>query len=375
MLLLHILLLPLLIGSALEPHVPVHEPDPVRVGVVGLTHGHVGWILGREDHGDIEIVGIAEPDRALASAYAERFGFSMDLVFESVEELIEATRPEAITAFNPIAMHLPTVEVAARKGVHVMVEKPLHFSLRAAQRMKEVADSAGIHLLTNYETTWYPTTTRMDKLVEAGQLGTVRKIVAHDGHSGPKEIGVGEEFLEWLTDPEMNGGGAIVDFGCYGANLMTWLLGGKRPLSVTAVTQTLKPDIYREVDDEATIVLEYEAAQGIIQASWNWPYSRKDLEVYGTDGYAIADNASDLRVKTASEGAEEMLQQLTGERPLTARDPFAYLAGVVRGDIQPGGSLSSLEVNMVVVEILDAAIRSAAEGRTIHLNAEPVEGP
>ena len=70
--------------------------------------------------------------------------------------------------------------------------------------------------------------------------------------------------MSWLTDPEKNGGGAVVDFGCYGANLMTWLQNGRKPIAVTAVTRNFKPDVYPKVDDDATIILEYEHATGVI---------------------------------------------------------------------------------------------------------------
>jgi hypothetical protein len=53
----------------------------------------------------------------------------------------------------------------------------------------------------------------------------------------------------------------------------------RAPLTVTAVTQQIKPEIYPRVDDEATIILTYLHAQGILQASWNWPFDRKDMEV------------------------------------------------------------------------------------------------
>ena len=66
---------------------------------------------------------------------------------------------------------------------------------------------------------------------------------------------------------------------------------------MTAMTQTIKPEIYAHVDDEATVLLEYPGAQGIIQASWNWPFDRKDFEVYGQHGYAIAIRGNDLRVR------------------------------------------------------------------------------
>ena len=346
--------------------VPAPAAEPLRVGVAGLVHGHVGWILGREDRGDIEIVGIAEPNRELSRRYADRYGFSPDLFYDSVEEMIEAADPEALTVFTSIYDHLRVTETAARHGVHVMVEKPLAFSNDHARRMKAAADSAGIHLLTNYETTWYPSVHRTQAMVADGAIGPLRKIVVRDGHEGPKEIGVSDEFLEWLTDPVQNGGGALIDFGCYGANLITWLMDGQRPTSVFAVTQTIKPEIYEDVDDEATIVLTYPEAQGIIQASWNWPFSRKDMSVYGKTGYIHADNNVNLRVRL-DDGDPE--RQVEAERMADQfDDPFSYLAAVVQGRTRPVDDLSSLETNMIVVEILDAARRSAESGQTIYLD-------
>jgi predicted dehydrogenase len=176
---------------------------------------------------------------------------------------------------------------------------------------------------------------------------------------------VNKEFLEWLTDPVLNGAGALTDFGCYGANLSTWLMKGERPVSVTAVTQQLKPDVYPKVDDEATIILTYPKAQAIIQASWNWPYNRKDMEVYGQKGYVMADREG-IKLKRSANAAEEATPVPTRAKPL--HDPFAYLAAVVRGGIKmDDADLSALPNNMVVVEILEAAKKSAKEGRRIDL--------
>jgi predicted dehydrogenase len=341
--------------------------QPLRIGIAGLTHTHVHWLLGRPDRGDVEIVGIAEPNRELAARYAEQHGYSMDLVFPSLEEMLAQCQPEAVTAFGTIYDHLAVVEACAPLGIHVMVEKPLAVSMKHAKKMQALAEQHGIHLLTNYETTWYATNHRAYELLhDEKALGPVRKVVVHDGHPGPKEIGVNEEFLEWLTDPVLNGGGALTDFGCYGANLITWLMQGEKPISVRALTQQIKPDIYPKVDDEATILLEYPEAQGIIQASWNWPYNRKDMEVYGKTGYALADNRSDLRI-LLNEEEGELAEKLT-ERPAPYDDPFAFLAGVVRGQIKPAAyDLSSLENNLIVVEILDAARRSAKSGKAVRL--------
>lgn len=345
------------------------QEEPLRIGVAGLTHTHVHWILGREDIGDIEIVGIAEPNRDLAQRYADQHGYSMDLVYDSLEEMIAATKPEAVTAFGTIYDHLEVVETCAPKGIHVMVEKPLAVSQDHAKKMAALARKHNIHLLTNYETTWYPTNHEAKKLLESGKVGDLRKVIVRDGHRGPSKLGINSEFLDWLLDPKANGGGAIMDFGCYGANLMTWLTQGKRPNTVTAVTQQLQPENNPKVDDDATIILTYDDAQAIIEASWNWPMGRKDMELYGLTGAIYADNRNDLRIRIAEgyDGFQEEKQTLE-EREAPLNDPFSLLAAVVKNKISlPAHDLSSLENNMVVMEILEAARKSARTGKTVTL--------
>ena len=341
------------------------KQKPVRVGVVGLVHGHVHWILGREDRGDIEIVGIAEPNQALSERLRKQYNMDTTLFYDDVEDMLDAVQPEAVVVFTSIYDHQKVVEWSARRGIHVMVEKPLAFSLEQARAMEAAAKKHNIHLLTNYETTWYGSVHETKEKVDAGVLGALRKFVVHDGHPGPKEIGVGQEFLDWLTDPALNGGGALIDFGCYGANLITWLMENQRPLTVSAITQQIKPHIYDRVDDEATIIVTYPAAQGIIQASWNWPFSRKDMEVYGVEGYVIAPDGTTLRTRMSDEKTETTSTVLKRTAPFD--DPFSYFAAVIRGNVDPAGSLSSLENNMIVVEILDAARASAASGQVITL--------
>ena len=340
---------------------------PLRVGVAGLTHGHVGWILNYKKTDVIEVVGIAETNRALAEKYSKQYGFSMSIVYPTLDEMLDKTKPEAVAAFNSIYQHLEVVKACAPRGVHVMVEKPLTYRYDHAKQMEALVNKHGIKLLTNYETTWYGSNHKAYAITnEEKAIGPIRKIVVHDGHPGPKEIGVGPEFLEWLIDPVQNGGGALIDFGCYGANLITWLMKGERPVSVSAVTQTIKPDIYPKVDDEATIIVTYPGAQGIIQASWNWPVGRKDMEVYGKTGYVITIDNLKIRYRKNEEEKEILMEAEPTQFPLN--DPFAYLAAMVRGTVKSDDDLSSLKTNMIVVEILDAARRSAKEGKVIYLD-------
>lgn len=347
----------------------VSQKEPLRLGIAGITHSHVHWLLGRKDTVGIKIVGIAEPNRDLAQRYAKQYNLPPEIFFTSLDEMIKATRPKAVAAFGSIFEHLQVVETAAPKGIHVMVEKPLAVNMDHARKMETLAKKHSIHLFTNYETTWYPTVHETKTLLQKGEVGEIRKMIVRDGHKGPKNIGVNAEFLEWLTDPVQNGGGALVDFGCYGANIATWMAEGKRPLGVTAVTGQFQPQNNPKVDDDATIILAYDSMNVIIQASWNWPWGRKDMEVYGTDGAIYADNRTQLRTRKATAKNEFSESSFTlAERSPIYNDPFAQFAAIIRNEISlPAFDLSSLENNMLVVEILEAARLSAKKGITVNL--------
>jgi len=338
---------------------------PLRVGIVGLVHGHVYGFLDQSRHSsEIEIVGIAEPDRKLLTEAAAKYGFDQGILFTTIEDMLTKVHPQAVLVYTNTYDHRRVVDVCARHGVHVIMEKPLAVSLEDALAIQKAARTAKIHVLVNYETSWYGSNHAAYDLVHNGSLGEIRKVVVHDGHKGPKEIGVQPEFLAWLTDPKLNGAGALFDFGCYGADLMTWLMEGERPQTVTAVTQQIKPQIYSRVDDEATIVLTYPKAQAIIQASWNWPFDRKDMEVYGQTGYVITVKRDDIRLRRADDKQEEQLTAKPIAPPYD--DELSYLRAVIL-DGAKEDPLSSLDTNVTVTEILDAARRAASEGRTIHL--------
>ncbi len=342
------------------------QSGPLPVAVVGLVHGHVeGFLAQLAHHPDVQLVGIVEPDPALALKYEKKYSLDHHLFYPKLDSMISQAHPRALLVYTSIAEHRRVIEAAAQRGVSVMVEKPLCTSLNDALAIRRAAREGHIQVLVNYETTWYSSNRAAYDELETGKLGDVRKVVIHDGHNGPKEIGVPPEFLNFLTDPQRNGAGALFDFGCYGADLMTWLMHGESPVSVTAVTQHDKPAIYPNVDDDATIVLSYPHAQAVIQASWNWPFGRKDMEVYGATGYAITVESSHLRVRHEHEEHES--EQTATPLSSPNDDSLHYLAAVLNGQLQPSGDLTALDTNIVVMQILDAARDSARTGRTVRL--------
>jgi len=337
---------------------------PVRFAIIGLHHDHAGGFLPRlEGRTDVQLVGIVETNQDLIARYSKRFHLDTNLFYPSLEALFARTIPQAVAIFTSTFEHEAVVKFCAAHGVNVMMEKPLATNMKQARAIETAVKKSDIQLIVNYETSWYPGNQAAYKMVhDEHQIGDIRRIVVHDGHRGPVEIGCSTNFLAWLTDPILDGGGAINDFGCYGADLATWLLDGEKPLSVFAVANHFKPDVYPKVEDDATIVVTYAKAEVILQPSWNWPFARKDMEIYGKTGCVFVPQPNLLRLRTAKMSSETEITSppLTGANA----DPISYLAAVVRKEIKPTG-LASLEVNMIVVEILDAAHKSVQTEKRI----------
>jgi predicted dehydrogenase len=361
------LVLPLLLGAfALSAAAQVAVP--VRLAVVGLVHDHARLLFPMlKGRTDVQLVGIVESDPEIIAYYEEHFHLDPSLFYPNFRSLVAATRVQAVAAFTSTAGHRGVVEECAPLGIDVMMEKPMATNLDDARAIAAAASKGAIQILVNFETTWYPSNTLAFEMVNGKHaIGEIRKVIAQDGNQGPKAIKTTPYFFKWLTDPAQ-GGGANLDFGCYGADLITWLMEGRRPESVTAVARTFQPETYTRVEDESTILLNYPGAQGIIEASWDWPYGRKDMEIYGQTGSVLVPSRDFVRIRVGDESTrQEPAPALSGPEV----DQLSYLAAIVHGEIKPAG-MSSVSMNMVVTEILDAARESARTGRRVDLPASP----
>jgi predicted dehydrogenase len=342
--------------------------EKLKVVIAGLSHDHVNRILDKGKNGDIIIIGIAETDRQLSNKKKTEYRLPDSIFYNNLSSALKKTHPDLVMVFNAPVEHLAIIEICMLLKIPVMVEKPLSFSNADAKKIKILSEKYSTKVFTNYPSLWYTSFSELLKRAnEKKELGTVNKMEMHGGHAGPIEIGCSKDFTDWLTDPVKNGGGAITDFGCYGASIMTALMQGKAPLSVYATTRHMKPKVYTKVDDDATIVLEYTDATGIIEASWNWPYTIMDAEAYGTKGYLYAS-------QFIASGEQPSLQSKNdkGSKPEEIavplyKDEVEYLTAVIKNGAADDNKLLSLERNITVVKILDAAKRSAKEGRKISL--------
>jgi len=345
-------------------HQVAQASERLKVAVAGLNHDHVFLLLNLYKDKKVDIIGIAESNEILFNKIRTQYNLPKTIFYPDLPSLLKHVKPDAVLAYNPTNEHIHVAEACLPLKIPVMVEKPLATTLSDAKRIASLSKQFETPFLVNYETTWYKSNQQLKQLVDNNEIGKITRILVKDGHEGPKEIGCSNYFLDWLTDPTKNGGGAVMDFGCYGANLMTWLKNGARPISVTAFTQQLKPEIYPKVDDNATIILSYrDGSTGIIQASWAWPYSVKDLQVFGTKAQLYAKNDKELL---------KYNQQNEPPVAVPTTVPYfehhiAYLEQVLKQKMIPENDLGSINNNLTVVEILEAAKRSAKEGRTIVL--------
>ena len=337
-------------------------------------HGDMGWMASRANArsdpkrlwpearsvialgvsyapADDPMAPLARPDRGTISVYARNRDYH-----DVAKGMLKHLAQFVVSRFGP--------EVKVFVDTAPVMEKPLAVSAEDAHAIAKVSAEAKMPVIVNYFANWEPSRHAAYDAAHSGEIGEVRKVVAHDGHKGPKEIGVGPEFLSWLTDPKLNGGGALYDFGCYGADFMTWVMNGERPLTVTAVTLQIKPDVYPKVDDEATIVLTYPKADAILQASWNWPFGRSDVEVYGKTGTVFTRGRDEIELRLAGDKEPKKV----AAKPLVEprNDPITYMRAVVFEGMKPEGP-GSLEMNLVVAEILDAARESAKTGKTVKM--------
>lgn len=348
--------------------------EPLRLAIAGLVHGHVEGALWHAMHrDDIQLVAVYDPDDSLYDKHKHKYGLVDARVrwFGDLEQMLERAKPEAVCVMTSTKDHARVVEHCAERGIHVMLEKPLATTVEDAEKIAGYAREHDIHVVTNYETSWYASVHVAMDMVEGRAMWPLRRADFRHGHKGPVEIGCSPEFLGWLTDPVENGAGALFDFGCYGVNISTHLAGGELPTSVTCVTQQRKPDLYPNVDDDATIVLTYDGPRGgwtsVVQASWAWTHDNKEMDLHTERGSLHAGKWAQLLQRAPD--AEDRKVEIPDRRPPPYDNQWSYLRALVRGECEVD-PLSSIDNNVKVVRILEAARRSAKTGQTITLQPD-----
>ena len=340
---------------------PLAAQQP-RIAVVGLVHSHVWHHMETLLKGEpAKLVGIAETNPELI-AEAKKLG-APDSVFASdYEKMLDRVKPDIVYAYVENNRHLEIVRACAPRGIQVIFEKPLASTFKDALEIRRLATRYKIRVMTNYQMAWWPSNYAAKAEADSGAIGQVWRLRGIVGHGGPGASSARNKyFFAWLTDPDKNGAGALVDFGCYNALWSLWYLG--RPEKVYAHVNHLRPETYPKVEDNSTLILSYKNGVGLFEGSWDLPRSFQDLEVFGLKGSVnMTRDKVEVRIGRRSPAKQLPLEQLPPERA----EPTAYMIRALR-DNKPLEGLVALDINVGVVEIMEAAKESVRTGRAVSL--------
>lgn len=356
-----VLISPIADGHRLSSLSRSFDSPKLKVAVAGFVHSH-GYDLLKElqENPGVELVGIADSHEDIRKAVQ---GLAPGVaVFADYRQMLDQKKPFAVWSFVENSRHLEVTRECARRGINVVFEKPMAATYEQARQMLELARAHHIKLMVNYQMAWWPENYTAHDIAEKGDLGKVWRVRAIIGHGGPRPDDnsdvVSERFWEWLNDESL-GGGALLDFTCYGAVWLRWYLG--MPKSVYAITTHTRPATY-QTNTNATVLAAFPGnGVGIIEGSWDLPRSFQDVEVFGNKGSIF------MKRHTVEETVGRDARQVQAENlPAGKSDPITYFINCVRTGQKIEGMVSP-EFNVDVMRIVEAAKESARTGRPVAL--------
>jgi predicted dehydrogenase len=244
-----------------------------------------GWIQdfharGVVAHGD-ELVAVANHREESALAFADRYGIPR--VTTDWEALAADPGVDAAIVATPNALHAPQSEALLRNGKHVMVEKPMATTVAECERMIAAARAGGASLMVAHCWRFRDEVIALRDRIAAGELGEVVKTRGYGVHAGWGPSG-------WFVDPELAGGGALVDMGVHAIDTARFLLGDPEPGTVCAAIGTRYAEGRYTVDDDGILLIGWSnGTNSVVESGWWQPHLgglEADTEVYGTAGYA-----------------------------------------------------------------------------------------
>ena len=337
--------------------------DPIRIGVLGLSHDHV-WdnLNDLESNTAGQLIAVADPNQPLLDKASESHSCNTYLDYQA---MLDTEQLDAVYIFGDNATGATLGIQAAQRGLHVLVEKPLAATREEAQSLVDAATAANRVLMVNWPIAWWKSVQTALAMAEAGDIGDVWQVKYRAAHEGPRELGCSTFFCDWLYNDKLNGGGAIIDYCCYGAALAAMLIGMPERVMGTRA-RLIKDDI--DVDDNAVIVMMYPHASAIAEASWTTVghLTSYFTHIYGTKGTLLAEpgDAGRLRLATTEDpDGSEIECNDQADHMKNATNHFIHC--IRTGD--PITRLCQASVALDAQTILSAGIQAADSGTTVAL--------
>jgi len=366
-----------------------------RIGLIGFAHMHinnVGALFAAHPQAEVAAVADTVPDRPelRKGPYTREWNvehalqdFGVSKAYDRYEELLEKEDLDIVVCCSENAKHPEVVEACAAAGVNVCVEKPMAMSMSDALRMARAVEAADTTMLVNWPMTWSPAARKAKELIDAGAVGRVLEVKWRGGHTGPlgsgaKHEGVTEEAAP-LTATELGatwwhhiapGGGAMLDYCCYGAMISYWYIGEMAVSAVGLRGNLASP--FGDADDNGAMIVRFPQAMGLFEGSWTtWDHGVPPGPIiYGTTGTLVIEG----------KGGEAVVREEHGGGQTTTHKPdplpegrhniaYEYIHHLETGDaVHP-----TLEMmfNLDAMAILDAGLRSADSGELETVDTGP----
>jgi predicted dehydrogenase len=350
--------------------------QPVRIGIIGAVHDHFWPVWGKgvfhefRDQPGVTLVAATEQHPALQARLRQDLG--IERIYTDFQEMLDVETLDAVLIGLPSNAKVEPVRAAAKKGLHILMDKPLCTTMADAWEMKRIVDEAGVHLVVNSLSIWKAPLRKGFDLIAEGAIGKPFWAKWRNANAGTEKAGASSFFTDWLWDMQKNGGGILINYCYYGISYLCHLFG--RPQSVTAMAgHFVKEHIPAEMEDNAVVTMKWQGALGQAEGSWTQfdegPQEEVDptnrgLIVYGTEGV----------LRTSSKGYVVLVnaEHPKGIRidcsavPVRFKDGAEHFTSLVRGrsEVDP---LCSLDLNILVQEVVTAGYESIRDRREIDL--------
>ena len=345
--------------------------DVVRFGIVGCGMISEFQSKALQAVPGARIAGYHDAVADLARKRASEYGAP---AFDSLEDLLRSTDVDAVSICTPSGAHLEPAVAAARAGKHVMVEKPLEVTVERIDAIVAACREARVQLGAIFPRRFHDSSRAFKDAVDRGRFG---KIVLGDVYIKWHRT---QEYYDrggWRGTWKLDGGGALMNQGIHGIDLLQWILGGVK--QVVGFTGTLAHERI-EVEDVAAAALRFRnGALGVVEGTTaSWPGTKIRIEVGGSKGSAVMEDETILawRFETEEPGDAEIRTRFGPREGLSgggAGDPraidseghrrqFEDFVRAVRTGERP---FSTGEDGRAAVSIITGIYRSAREGRVV----------
>jgi predicted dehydrogenase len=319
---------------------------------------------------DAEIVAVFSRNEANVAAFASQY--NIPAYFTDYDTMLNETDCDVVDICLPNFLHHQATLKAAKKGLHVIIEKPLCITLAEADEMIAACKKANVLLMYAEELCFAPKYERVRTLVtDENAVGKIYMLKNSEKHSGPHS--------DWFYDVSQSGGGVLMDMGCHAIAWMRWVLGGNPKIkSVSATMQSVLHTHRSKGEDNTVVVIEFEDnVIGVAEDSWARHGGMDDkIEVYGDAGVAYADLFQGNSALTYSLNGYGYVAEKAGDSKDWSFTMFEevfnqgyphelmHFIDCVRNGKTP---LVTGEDGRAVLEVIYAAYASAGTGKKIHL--------